>query len=44
MADYKEGEMDISAQKESYDLFWTWSTRIATGVAVVLFLMYLFLT
>lgn len=44
MADYEHGKMDIATQQAAYESFWTWSIRTAIFCAVVLFLMYLFLT
>lgn len=44
MADYKPGHMDISTQSATYASFWTWSFRVAAAVAVILALMYFFLT
>ena len=36
MADYNPGDMDISTQKETYEIFWNWSVRISILCAVII--------
>ncbi|MCI4663279.1 MAG: aa3-type cytochrome c oxidase subunit IV [Neomegalonema sp.] len=36
MADFEPGKMDVRAQEQTYDLFWSWSIRIAAIVAIAL--------
>ncbi|MEL6316700.1 MAG: aa3-type cytochrome c oxidase subunit IV [Pseudomonadota bacterium] len=44
MADHQHGKMGIEEQRETYDLFWTWSIRVSAIVAVLLLLLVMFLT
>ena len=40
MAEYETGKMDISAQQETYESFWTWTIRTAVICVVILGVAY----
>ncbi|MCZ4352194.1 aa3-type cytochrome c oxidase subunit IV [Roseovarius aestuarii] len=42
MADYKHGEMDITAQEQAFEGFLKWSARVAVASIVILILFALF--
>ncbi|MBX2853432.1 MAG: aa3-type cytochrome c oxidase subunit IV [Rhodobacteraceae bacterium] len=44
MAEYEPGKMDISEQSAGYDAFTRFVFRISVLIAVVLLMMWLFLT
>jgi hypothetical protein len=44
MAEYEPGKMNIDAQVDSYNAFWTWTVRTAVAVGVILIGLYLFRT
>ena len=40
MADYKQGEMDISMNKETFESFWNWTVRTTIICIVILGVLY----
>ena len=40
MADYKPGDMDISAHKETFESFWNWTVRTTVICIVLLGVVY----
>jgi hypothetical protein len=44
MADDKPGKMDIKDHQKMYNAFWDWSIKVTLIIAIILVLMYIFLT